>query len=131
MRRDFDLAVTDTAFLDELGLPWETLRDQGGGWIWVHDFPVPAGLKPDQTTLAVRLEAPYPDCPLDMAYFHPAIQRIDGRPIAALAQHMIDGKPFQRWSRHRSPANPWRPGLDDLSTHIALVRNWLDRELER
>ncbi|MBX9746205.1 MAG: hypothetical protein K2X34_04840, partial [Hyphomonadaceae bacterium] len=53
----------------------------------------------------------------------------DGRAIGALAHDDFDGKTWQRWSRHRTPANRWRPGIDGLSTHFALVQEWLAREL--
>jgi hypothetical protein len=43
----------------------------------------------------------------------------------------LDGKSFQRWSRHRTAENPWRIGRDNLGTHIILVEDWLAREFEK
>ena len=49
----------------------------------------------------------------------------------ALASEGFDGKTWQRWSRHRTPANPWRPGLDNLATHFGLVEEWFGREVRK
>jgi hypothetical protein len=57
--------------------------------------------------------------------------RADGVPIKALAQQQIDGTGWQRWSRHRTPQNPWRPGVDSVATHLVLVDQWLLREFGR
>jgi hypothetical protein len=44
---------------------------------------------------------------------------------------VLDGKQFQQWSRHRTGANPWRPGLDNVCTHLLLVNSWLEKELRK
>jgi hypothetical protein len=67
-----------------------------------------------------------------MVYFFPALARRDGRPIGATqAMQPLDGKSFQRWSRHRTQQNPWKPGRDNLGAHIILVEDWLAREFEK
>jgi hypothetical protein len=66
-----------------------------------------------------------------MVYFYPRLARLDGKAIAATADDTFDGKAWQRWSRHRTPQNPWRPGLDNLGSHIALVKEWLQLELRK
>ena len=43
----------------------------------------------------------------------------------------VDGKDFQQWSRHRTTESPWRPGEDDLSSHLVLVDDWLEREFKK
>lgn len=63
-----------------------------------------------------------------MVYFFPALQRSDGKAIGGLTPHTILGQQWQRWSRHYTPANPWRVGEDDLSTHLTLIDHWLRRE---
>ena len=60
-----------------------------------------------------------------------ALERADGRPVPATCVEPFDGKEWQRWSRHRTPANPWRPGIDNLATHFGLVEHWFLRELKR
>jgi hypothetical protein len=66
-----------------------------------------------------------------MAYFYPALARANGRPIPATTTDTFDGKVWQRWSRHRTSANPWRPGIDNLATHFGLIEHWLTRELQK
>jgi Prokaryotic E2 family E len=127
-RRHFDLSADDQRFLEEYGLPWETLVD-GPQWVLVHDFPTVAGYNHPRVTAAIRLETGYPNTELNMVYFFPALARADGKAIGATqAIQQIDGKMFQRWSRHRTAQNPWKAGRDNIGTHILLVEDWLARE---
>lgn len=128
MRKDFQLPEEDVIFLDGLELSWEAIYDQNMQWLIVHDYPVLFGFNHEKISVAVRIETGYPRTQLDMAYFYPALQRLDGKTINAVCEQMIDGKQFQRWSRHRTPVNPWREGIDDLSTHLALISFWFEQE---
>ena len=38
LRRQFDLLPQDQKFLEEYGLPWETVLD-GSQWVLLHEFP--------------------------------------------------------------------------------------------
>ncbi len=128
MRREFQLLKEDAQFLEDYGLPWEAVID-GSQWVIIHDFPTHESYNELQVTAAIRLETGYPMTQLDMVYFSPAITRVDGQPIGATqCSQQIDGKPYQRWSRHRTAQNPWIPGEDNLSSHIILVEEWLARE---
>lgn len=130
LRRQFILPEQDREYLNARGLPWETIIS-GGQWLLVHDFPVPDGYNTKKATVALMISPGYPDAQLDMVYFYPALGRTDEKAINALATQPIDGKTFQRWSRHRTTQNPWRPGEDDVSTHLTLVEGWLEKELTR
>jgi hypothetical protein len=131
LRRQFELLPEDQQFLDELGLPWETVID-GSRWVLIHDFPTHDGYNHGRTTAAIRMETGYPQAQLDMEYFLPALARKDGKPIgAANATQSIDGKAYQRWSRHRTAQNPWRADEDNLGTHIHLIEDWLLREFKK
>jgi Prokaryotic E2 family E/Multiubiquitin len=130
-RRHFRLPERDEEFLDKLGLRWEAVRDGAGGRLIIHDYPAPRGYNVDRVRLNLRIEPAYPDTQIDMAYFLPHLARTDGRAIRALANDVFDGATWQRWSRHRTQANPWRPGIDDVSTHLALVDSWLRREFAK
>ncbi|RVC28807.1 hypothetical protein EN893_20115 [Mesorhizobium sp. M7A.F.Ca.CA.004.04.2.1] len=131
LRRNFELEEEDEAFLQQYERPWETIID-GSPWVLIHDFPVPKGYDHDKVIAAIRIESGYPHAQLDMVYFYPGLQRIDGQPIGRTeARQALDGKTFQRWSRHRTGANPWKPGFDNLGTHIFLVEEWLEREFEK
>jgi len=131
MRRDFRLPEADEAFLNGLGLPWETVVDGDQRWLLVHDWPVPAGYNRPAVIAAVMIPPAYPDVGLDMVYFFPDLARLDGRAIPAITQHPAMGQAWQRWSRHYSSANPWRIGEDDISTHLTLVGHWLKHELTK
>ncbi|RIH66190.1 hypothetical protein D1164_04570 [Mariniphaga sediminis] len=128
MRRQFTLPEEDILFLDNLGLEWETIIDRGMHWVIVHDYPVPLKYDCSSVSVAVKIETGYPRLGLDMAYFFPHLKRSDGKGIRAVCNMTIDGKQYQRWSRHRTAANPWRAGVDDLSTHFSLINFWFEQE---
>jgi hypothetical protein len=131
VRREFYLPEEDLAFLDALSLPWEALNEGGMQWVVIHDYPVCNGYNIEKVTVAIKIETGYPRTPLDMAYFYPPLVRLDNKAIGALCPQNIDGKVFQRWSRHRTPENPWREGVDDLSTHLCLVDYWFKQEFQK
>jgi hypothetical protein len=131
MRRQFLLPEEDIIYLESLDLQWETIIDGRMHWVIIYDYPVAPGYTTEKVTVAIKIETGYPRSPLDMAYFFPALQRRDGKGINALSFQPIDGKQFQRWSRHRTPANSWREGIDDLSTHMGLVSFWFEQEFKK
>lgn len=131
MRREFDLPSHDVAHLQATGLPWETFIDGSTKWLLVHAWPVCAGYNVGEALLALQIAPGYPEAQIDMAFFSPPLARADGRTVTNLGSVTVDGKPFQQWSRHRSGENPWRAGEDDLSTHLALVEGWLEKEFRR
>jgi len=132
LRRQFDLLPQDQQFLDDYGLPWETIFD-GSQWILIHNFPtLHEGYSHETVIAAIRLETGYPMTGLDMVYFYPPLARKDGLRIGATeAMQAIDGKSYQRWSRHRTAENPWRPGQDSIGSHVILIEDWLAREFEK
>jgi len=131
MRRQFHLPESDREFLEARGLPWETITESNYKWLLIHDYPVPMGYNQEKVTIALMIVAGYPDAQIDMVYFFPPLALLDNRQIKALASQSIEGKTYQRWSRHRTPQNPWRPSEDDVSTHLALVEYWLEKERQR
>ena len=131
MKRDFILPEQDVDFLNSAGFPWETLLEGGIRWLIIHDFPIPNGYNNSKARIALMIDPGYPVSQIDMVYFYPAVLRLDNKPIGAITGQAIQGLQFQRWSRHRTGENPWRPGLDDLSTHISMVENWLTKELQK
>jgi hypothetical protein len=131
MRRQFQLPQEDVLYLDGLNLQWETIVSGGMQWVIIYDYSVCPGYNVSQVTVAIKIETGYPRAALDMAYFSPALLRKDGKSINALSVQIIDGKHFQRWSRHRTAANPWREGVDDLSSHMGLVSYWFEQEFKK
>ena len=128
MRRDFMLPEADVDHLQALGRPWEAVVEGGAQWLLVHGWPLPASYNHPSVSIAVRIEAGYPEAQLDMVYVLPHLARADGLAINNLTNQSIDGKDWQRWSRHRTNTNPWRPGVDDLAAHLFLVDDWFARE---
>lgn len=131
LRCQFDPLADDLAYLQSLGLPWEAVLTTGVKRLVIHGFPIPKGYNVQEASVYVVLQPGYPDAQIDMAYFSPSLARADGRPIRQLSQATFDGKSWQQWSRHRTSASAWRIGEDNLSTHMGLVADWLERELSK
>jgi hypothetical protein len=132
MRRDFALPEQDNDFLEASGYNWDTLRDGHNNWVIIHNYPVPEGYNVTTVSVALKIDQGYPVSQIDMAYFFPKLSLRNGKVISASqANQIIIDNHFQRWSRHRTGQNPWRPGLDDISTQLNLVNFWLERELTK
>src|SRR5207244_427442 len=97
----------------------------------IYGHTVPVGYNVRTVDLALRIAPDYPTAQIDMVYFSPGLSRADGKGINGLSAQRLDGRDFQQWSRHRTGQNPWRPGEDDLQTHMLLVEHWLMHELLR
>lgn len=128
LKQDFRMPEADETYLNNLGLQWETRLDGKNQLIIIHGWKIPAGYSVAEATLALLIPANYPDSQIDMVYFNPHLARVDGKIIANLTPFSISGIAFQQWSRHRTSVNPWRAGVDDVASHLALVDDWLRRE---
>ena len=129
MRRQFALPAEDIAWLESTGKNYELVAEGGVLRVVIHDFPVPPGYNVPAVSVSVRIEPGYPDTQLDMVYAFPHLVRIDGVGINNLTNQSIDGKVWQRWSRHRTAAAPWIPGQDNLERHYVYMLHWLAREV--
>lgn len=127
-RRDFSLLAADAGFLDRRGLHWQTVNSDGQ-WLIVSDFPMPPGYNAAACTLAVLIPPSYPTAALDMFFCHPSLSINGSVPPQTDYHQAIDGRNFQRWSRHRGGASPWNPGVDNLASHFALIDEALAREV--
>lgn len=128
-RKQFILPDEDIETLEKLNLPWDTVAS-GSHWVIIYDYPVPTGYNVDKADIALLIPPSYPATQIDMAYFYPPLKKISGRPIGALAPQLVDGRTFQRWSRHRQ-SGEWTPGVDCIATHLCLVDNWLANDLKK
>jgi hypothetical protein len=131
MRKAFQLGEEDEEWLAALGRSWEAIVENNAKWLLFPDYPIPEGYNHRTATAAIRIPPSYPDDQIDMVYFHPALALVSGTAIAQLSMCALDRTQYQQWSRHRTQANPWRPGLDNVSTHLLQVNSWLERELEK
>jgi len=92
----------------------------------IPGFALPSGFTRGDADLLLRLSPGYPDVPPDMWWFHPPVQRIDSRPIAATQSHEAYlGRTWQRWSRHLN-SGQWRAGVDSIESYLAIVRKELE-----
>jgi hypothetical protein len=135
MRREFQLGEEDEECLQARGLPWEAVVEKAPDgknvkWIIFHGYPIPEGYNHRQANAVIRLGPSYPDDDIDMVYFSPELALTGGRGIKNLSLCTVDGKQYQQWSRHRTKANPWRPGVDNICSHMLQVDDWLRRELK-
>lgn len=115
LRRDFRLPEDDEAHLNSTGQAWETIQNGATRWVVVLGEPLPPGYANHSTAIAVIIQDGYPGSALDMAYFSPALVLASGRTIPNASFHaQFGGRVWQGWSRHRTPGNPWQPGVDSL-----------------
>ena len=121
-------------FLERLGVQWETFVEPGKPqyrWLLIHGFPVPEYLGQSCVEMLLNVPTNYPSQQLDMAWFYPALKRVDGVALNAVCLETIEGRGFQRWSRHRLPESAWREGTDDLRTHLEFIATWFEREVQQ
>ncbi|MBE9064103.1 E2/UBC family protein [cf. Phormidesmis sp. LEGE 11477] len=131
LRRQFRLLPADETFLNEYGSPWETVVDRSQ-WVILHNFKTHRGYGHNSVSIAIRMPTGYPRAQLDMVYVYPVLNRRDGHTIGCTqTRQSLDSKQWQRWSRHRTSANPWNPQEDTLETHIYLIEDWFVREFEK
>ena len=129
MRQQFELPEEDEAGLKARGCVYETVKANNAMFLIVPDYIIPSGYNVQRAGLLLRIPSSYPDEQIDMAYFTPTLSLLSGKTIRQLSSVTLDNKPYQQWSRHRTLENPWRPGLDNICTHLVQVDNWLEREL--
>ena len=127
MRRDYQLSEDDSQCLDAQGCDWDALVETKVKWIILRGYSIPTGYNVSAADAAIRIPPSYPDDGLDMVYFFPALSLQNGRAIAKLTPHPLEGKQYQQWSRHYS----WDPGLHSLCTHLLQIRSWLEWELRK
>ena len=130
-RQDFQLSLDDTQFLNSLNLKWECVIEGNIKRVVIYGFKLPVGFNYTEVDLNFQITDSYPTSQIDMAYFYPAIERNDGKPIRCITNDTFDGKIWQRWSRHRTPHNPWEPGVDCIATHVAYIETWFTQELDK
>ena len=129
MRQAFQLPEEDQMCLIARGFPWESVIENNAKWLILPEYSIPMGYNHRSVSVALRIPPSYPDADIDMVYFFPALALASGKTIRQLSPMQLDGKQYQQWSRHRTKANPWRPGLDNVCTHLLQVDSWLEKEL--
>jgi hypothetical protein len=132
IRRGFALLPTDQAWLDQHGYDWSTIIEGGRRWLILKERALPTGYNVSRAAIAMEIPTAYPMAEIDMFYCFPHLARTDGRMIPQTqVNEMISGRSFQRWSRHRGAIAPWRPGKDSVISHLLLIDESLNREVEK
>lgn len=130
--KNFDhLLPEDNIFLENLENQVDLLHERNLNWLILRDYPIPEGYKVVKSDVAILIPNNYPAGRLDMAYYYPALIRKDDKHIGALSNQNIEGKVYQRWSRHRTSTNPWNAELDNLESHLDLMLNCLKAEFKK
>ncbi len=121
----------DSNFITSCKLQVDTIKEGNLTWLIFRDFKIPEGYNVEVADAAIMLPPHYPATQLDMIYFNPPLARIDGKQIRTLSNQPIEGKSFQRWSRHRTTLNKWNPEIDDIESHLDLMNSCLIAEFAK
>jgi len=113
----------DRNYLEEKGIKYREIVDNGKKGLVLQDAPLPAGkYDHEKVDILIFLPQGYRDVPPDMFYVHPSVFLMPQkkRAKATQATATFDGKMWQRWSRH-FPGNHWRPGIDGIHTFMKKI----------
>ena len=122
-----NISSDDVGFLDiEYAGQWEELSENPIPGLLIRNYTLVDGYTPNQSDLLLLIPDSYPVGGIDMFYFSPHVQRTDDVSIAALLVENYFDRPWQRWSRHYE----WKPGVHDIATHMAYIKNALLAELQ-
>lgn len=131
LARAFSMLSIDETFLDAKFPGWEAVLEGGRQWLLLPNHELPPGYSAQVVQLALEIPPTYPATQIDMFYLFPQVTLSTGAQIPATeASAEIRGQNFQRWSRHRTAAGPWRTGYDNVKTHLALVDSALQKEVQ-
>lgn len=102
----------------------EVAENNNRGVIFINRF-LPLGRYSDpMVDVFLPLPSGYPDVPPDMFYVFPWVKLTPENkyPKAADQPFPLNGKSWQRWSRHPE-ANTWRRGIDGIWTAIKRIEH--------
>lgn len=129
-RREFALLDADEAHLNRLGLRWETLVEKKRRWLLIHEYPLPAGYTVERTKLALEIPPNYPGAQIYGFFAYPPLALANKRVIESTQlRGVLLGVEFHGWSRHRGPAAPWNPAVDNVVSQLTLVDAALAKEV--
>ena len=128
--RAFALREEDENYLSKSDLKIETMLEGGRRWAILREVPLPQGYTVNTADIAIEVPPTYPAAQLDMFYCYPHLVRTTGGTIPQTqSSQSIEGKSYQRWSRHREGATAWNPASDSLITHIAIITDAVAKEV--
>jgi hypothetical protein len=97
----------------------------------ILDYPVPAGYDHATTDLLLRLPRQWPDGTPDMFWTAPHLKIAASGSWPNASAHLmdIDGRRWQRWSRHYR--DRWRVGVDGLENLLVIVNREMAKDVSR
>ncbi len=125
------LPKEDLCFIASMSITVDYVEESSLSWIIFRDLEIPDGYNVSKADAAILIPPHYPTAQLDMIYFSPALIRADGKMIRQLSNRTIEGKIYQRWSRHRSAINKWNPETDNIESHLDLMLSCLRAEFNK
>lgn len=129
-RRDFKLLPKDEDYLNRRSLLWETIIENERRWLIIRSFTLPVGYNYQTVDIASDIPTSYPAAEIDMFYCYPAVMTINNiEPPTTTVRVQIEGKQYQRWSRHLNGATKWNIDSDSVVTHIAVIDECILREV--
>jgi Prokaryotic E2 family E/Multiubiquitin len=126
-----ELAKEDLYFLASMSNTVDYVEEGTLSWLIFRDLEIPNGYHVSKADAAILIPPHYPTVQLDMIYFSPALVRADGKMIRQLSIQTIEGKVYQRWSRHRTALNKWNPEIDNVESHLDLMFSCLKAEFNK
>jgi hypothetical protein len=119
-----DYGAEAATFLSDVGLPSErvSVHKESAGWTFlvIADYLLPAGFKPNQVDLLVKLPPGFPDAAPDMFWTYPPVKAPSGNLPRATCEERLLGKDWQRFSWHLAPG-AWQPGVSGLRDFLRCV----------
>lgn len=131
LKTDFNVPIEDREFLNSLSNKVDMVKEGNINWLIIRDYELPNGYNVANADVAFLIPPHYPRTQLDMVYFNPPLSRKDGKIIRTLSNQQIEGKTYQRWSRHRTAANKWNPEIDNVEAHVDLMMSCLIAEFNK
>ena len=127
----FQILPKDNEYLNQVFGNFRTIVEQNRRWLIVDNYQLPEGYSHQVISIAIEIPIAYPQAEIDMFYTYPRIQLSTGAiPSCTEVDQSIEGKLYQRLSRHRSPLSAWNPACDNVITHFALIEESLLREVQ-
>lgn len=125
---NFELPDDDVGFLkNSFKDKWQTVMSDTERGIVINNYPLPKDYNHTEVEMMILIPQDYPMAALDMFYLFPEITKTNGNNIEALNNESHFDRQWQRWSRHY----PWQAGIHNIATHLQVVKNSLEEELER
>ncbi|MGY5352004.1 multiubiquitin domain-containing protein [Wenyingzhuangia sp. IMCC45533] len=123
------LTIEDNAFLEKLNVV--VVKEGRVDWLIFRGYEIPEGYNVTKSDVSIMIPPHYPTSQLDMFYFYPPLVRKDGKSIGAITNKTIEGKVYQRWSRHRTLESKWDSNIDNIETHLDLMKSCLKLEFSK